>query len=150
MTATSPRLTIALLGGAGKRGSGLALRWAHAGHSVVIGSRDPALAAQAAAAINATLGREAASDTDNLAAPRAHHLVHLDAEIDCDVLVCADDKAVGDTVVALARESGLGAYYAGVLANSVVAEALTSVLIVLNQRYKVPGAGIRLIGSPND
>lgn len=57
MTATPPRLTIALLGGAGKEGSGLALRWAHAGHSVVIGSRDPARAAQAAAAINAKLGR---------------------------------------------------------------------------------------------
>ena len=107
---------------------------------MVIGSRDPALAAQAAAAINATLGREAASGTDNLAAARAHHLVHLDAEIDCDVLVCADDKAAGETVVALAREIGLGAFCAGVLANSVVAEALTSVLIVLNQRYKVPGA----------
>jgi hypothetical protein len=35
-----------------------------------------------------------------------------------------------------------------VLANSVVAEALTSVLIALNQRYKVPGAGIRLTGIP--
>jgi hypothetical protein len=37
-----------------------------------------------------------------------------------------------------------------VLANSVVAEALTSVLIALNQRYKVPGAGIRLTGIPRD
>ena len=43
-------------------------------------------------------------------------------------------------MVALAREIGLGAFCAGMLANSVVAEALTSVLIVLNQRYKVPGA----------
>ena len=222
---SDPRITIALLGGAGKEGSGLALRWAHAGHSVVIGSRDPARAAEAAANINAKLGREAASGTDNLAAahaadlivlavpyfaqiatveavrdalagkilidvtvplvpPRvsrvqlptsdsavvavqtllgdatrvvsafqnisAHHLMHLDAEIDCDVLVCADDKPAGEVVVALAREIGLGAFYAGVLANSVVAEALTSVLIALNQRYKVPGAGIRLTGIPRD
>ena len=77
-------------------------------------------------------------------------LMLLDAEIDCDVLVCADDKVAGETVVALAREIGLGAFYAGVLANSVVAEALTSVLIALNQRYKVPGAGIRLTGIPRD
>ncbi|WP_295634018.1 NADPH-dependent F420 reductase [Novosphingobium sp.] len=225
MTDTPSRLIIALLGGAGKEGSGLALRWANAGHTVVIGSRDPARAAEAAANINARLGREAATGTDNLSAARAgelvvlavpysaqiatveavrdalagkilidvtvplvppkvarvqlpasdsavvavqtllgvdvrvvsafqnisaHHLVHLDAEIDCDVLVCADDKAAGETVVALAREIGLGAFYAGVLANSVVAEALTSVLIALNQRYKVPGAGIRLTGIPRD
>ena len=222
---SGPRMTIALLGGAGKEGSGLALRWANAGHRIVIGSRDRARAAEAAEAINAKLGRDAASGTDNLSAAQAgelvvlavpysaqiatveavrhalagkilidvtvplvppkvarvqlpesdsavvavqtllgdttrvvsafqnisaHHLVHLDAQIDCDVLVCADDKAAGETIVALAREIGLGAFYAGALANSVVAEALTSVLIALNQRYKVPAAGIRLTGIPRD
>jgi hypothetical protein len=35
-----------------------------------------------------------------------------------------------------------------VLANSVVAEGLTSVLIALNRRYKVPGSGIRITGVP--
>jgi NADPH-dependent F420 reductase len=34
--------TIAILGGAGALGSGLAKRFSHAGHKVVIGSRDPA------------------------------------------------------------------------------------------------------------
>ena len=34
----------------------------------------------------------------------------------------------------------------GVLANSAAAEALTSVLIGINRRYKVPGAGIRITG----
>jgi hypothetical protein len=33
-----------------------------------------------------------------------------------------------------------------VLANSVAAEALTSVLIGINRRYKVSGAGIRITG----
>ncbi len=33
-------LTIAVLGGTGKEGSGLALRWAHSGYRVFIGSRD--------------------------------------------------------------------------------------------------------------
>src|SRR5207245_1912688 len=31
---------IAILGGTGKEGSGLAMRWALAGHSIIIGSRD--------------------------------------------------------------------------------------------------------------
>jgi NADPH-dependent F420 reductase len=34
--------TIAILGGAGALGSGLAKRFSHAGHKVIIGSRDPA------------------------------------------------------------------------------------------------------------
>jgi hypothetical protein len=36
----------------------------------------------------------------------------------------------------------------GSLGNSVAAEALTSVLIAINRRYKVPGAGIRITGLP--
>ena len=76
----------------------------------------------------------------------AHHLTNLEEEIECDVLVCADDPAAADEVVALAEEIGLKAWNAGPLANSVVAEGLTSVLISLNRRYKVPGAGIRITG----
>jgi len=34
-------VNIAILGGTGKEGSGLATRWALAGHSIIIGSRDP-------------------------------------------------------------------------------------------------------------
>jgi len=34
-------MNIAILGGTGKEGAGLAARWAHAGHSIIIGSRDP-------------------------------------------------------------------------------------------------------------
>ena len=33
-------MNIAILGGTGKEGAGLALRWAKLGHSIVIGSRD--------------------------------------------------------------------------------------------------------------
>jgi NADPH-dependent F420 reductase len=221
MTADVTPATIAVLGGAGKEGSGLALRWANAGHKVIIGSRSAERAAEAAQEINETLGREAASGAANLAAadaaeivvlavpfsaqralaedvrgalagkilidvtvplvpPKvsrvqlpdggsaveaiqkllgpevrvvsafqnisAHHLKHLDAQIDCDVLVCSDDKEAGDLVVGLAKQIGLGAWNAGVLANSVVSEALTSVLIALNMRYKVPGSGIRITG----
>jgi len=40
--------TIAVLGGTGQEGSGLAFRWAHAGHRVILGSRDADKAARAA------------------------------------------------------------------------------------------------------
>ncbi|MHA1238340.1 MAG: NADPH-dependent F420 reductase [Candidatus Odinarchaeia archaeon] len=35
------KYTIAIIGGTGKQGRGLALRWAKAGHKILIGSRDP-------------------------------------------------------------------------------------------------------------
>ena len=38
----------------------------------------------------------------------------------------------------------------GVLANSVTGEALTAVLIAINRRYKIPGAGIRITGVPGE
>jgi NADPH-dependent F420 reductase len=78
----------------------------------------------------------------------AHHLTRLDETVECDVLVCADDPAAAEEVVALAQAIGLTAWNAGPLCNSVVAEALTSVLIALNRRYKVPGSGIRITGVP--
>jgi NADPH-dependent F420 reductase len=54
MTAQNPE-TIAVIGGTGAEGGGLALRWAAAGHRVIIGSRDGAKAAQAAAELSALL-----------------------------------------------------------------------------------------------
>ena len=42
-------MNIAVVGGTGKEGKGLAVRWARAGHHVAIGSRDGARAAAAAA-----------------------------------------------------------------------------------------------------
>src|SRR5512138_3391698 len=53
MTVTKP--TIAVLGGTGQEGSGIALRFAHAGHRVLIGSRDAARAAEKAADLNKRL-----------------------------------------------------------------------------------------------
>ena len=37
-------MRIGIVGGTGKQGLGLALRWARAGHSIAIGSRDAAKA----------------------------------------------------------------------------------------------------------
>lgn len=215
---------IAVLGGTGKEGGGLALRWAHRGHPVIIGSRTEERAEEAAAEMRATLGASAnvrglanpdaaaAADIVVLSVPfaaqqatvsdvasqlvgkilidvtvplvppkvsrvqlpecgsaveavqkmlgdgvrvvsafqniSAHHLTRLDEAVECDVLVCSDDADAAEEVVALAQEIGLTAWNAGPLCNSVVAEALTSVLIALNRRYKVPGSGIRLTGLP--
>ncbi len=48
------RCVIAVLGGTGAEGFGLALRWARAGETVIIGSRDAGRAREAAAKIQAT------------------------------------------------------------------------------------------------
>jgi NADPH-dependent F420 reductase len=216
-------LTIAILGGTGQEGSGLALRLGKAGHRVILGSRDAARAAAAAGEMNGVLGRDAITGAANMAAsgaadivmltvpyaaqratveevreqlrgkilvdttvplvpPKvarvqlppegtavaaiqallgaevrvvsafqnvsAHRLRDLDREVDCDVLVCGDDAAARETVIALAADIGLTAYHAGPICNSAAAEALTSVLIAINMRYKSPGAGIRITGVP--
>ena len=51
--------TIAIVGGTGPEGSGLALRWAKAGQTVIVGSRDGARAAQKAEEIKARCGGKA-------------------------------------------------------------------------------------------
>ena len=76
----------------------------------------------------------------------ATHLKDAAHEIDCDVLVCGDDAGAREVVVGLALDAGLRAWHAGPLANSVASEALTSVLIAINKRYKVAGSGIRITG----
>ncbi|MFL7871113.1 MAG: NADPH-dependent F420 reductase [Anaerolineales bacterium] len=50
--------TIAILGGTGKEGKGLAYRWARAGHRVLIGSRTPQKALDAAAELSQRLDNE--------------------------------------------------------------------------------------------
>jgi len=219
------KLSIGVIGGSGQEGGGLALRWAAAGHDVIIGSRTAEKAQEAAQRLNALLaGRgqlrggsnveaavqaivvlavpfaaqrataEALRDqlagkilidvTVPLLPPKvsrvqlpaggsavaalqsalgdsvkivsafqnvsATHLKDLAHDVDCDVLVCGDDVAACETVIGLARDAGMRGWYAGALANSAAAEALTSVLIAINRRYKVPGAGIRITGVPRD
>jgi NADPH-dependent F420 reductase len=213
--------SICVIGGTGAEGSGLALRWAHAGHRVTIGSRDLTKAQAAAQELNAILGGDritgidsasgvAAADIAVLTVPftaqiptvtglkaalagkilidvtvplvppkvsrvqlppsdscvvavqqllgegtrvvsafqnvSAHKLKKLDATIDCDVLVAADDKEARAITIALANDAGLRGVDVGPLANSVVAESLTSALIWINRTYKLPDAGIRITG----
>ena len=218
---TRPR--VAILGGTGSEGGGLALRFAAAGYDVAIGSRDAARAADAAHAINAKLNARHASGMGNedaaergeiviLAVPfsaqlatltsvrshligkilidvtvplvppkvsqvqlppedsavfaaqamlgpgvrvvsafqnvAAHQLKDLAHAVDCDVLVCGDDKAARQAVIDLAHAAGMRAWHAGPLINSIAAEALTSILIFMNRTYKSLGTGIRITGIP--
>jgi NADPH-dependent F420 reductase len=69
--------TIAVIGGTGKEGKGLALRWAHAGHTVIIGSRDATRAEAAASELNALLGKNAVRGLGNAAAAQACEVVVL-------------------------------------------------------------------------
>lgn len=214
----SDKPTIAVIGGTGQEGGGLAARFAKAGFPVVIGSRDGAKAAAAADELNERLASSGVRGGDNvmaadaadiaiLAVPYAGqqatalalaaqldgkvlidatvplmppkvgrvqlpeggsavaalqaampevrvvsafqnvshaHLHDLDHGIDCDVLVCGDDADACDTVVGLIEAIGMRGFHAGPIANSAAAEALTSLLISINRKYKSPGAGIRL------
>lgn len=215
--------SIAVLGGTGHEGAGLAARWGKAGYSVVIGSRDGERAALAAKELAAFSGgaitgasnvdAAARADIVVLAVPyaaqqalaqdvraqiegkividvtvplkppkvarvqlpecgsavealqhmlgdgvrvvsafqnvSAHQLSALDQPVDCDVLVAGDDVDARETVCQLAKAIGITAWHAGPLANSAAAEALTSVLIAINKRYKVAnGAGLRITGVP--
>jgi NADPH-dependent F420 reductase len=87
-------------------------------------------------------GVRVASAFHNVAAQK----LHSDAKIDCDVLVFGDDPKDREIVAGLVRAVGLDPVHAGPLANSVAAEALTSVLIGINRNYKVEGAGLRITG----
>ena len=78
----------------------------------------------------------------------ATHLDDLEHAIDCDVLVCGNDPAAREVVVQLAADAGMKAWHAGVIANSIIAEAMTSALIFMNNRYKIDGAGLKIIGTP--
>lgn len=73
------------------------------------------------------------------------HLLN-DEDIECDVLVAGGDKAARELVIALAEDIGLNAWDAGVIQNAVVVEGLTSILIGLNIKHKVPSSGIRITG----
>ena len=77
MNDSSLLLSIAILGGTGKEGSGLALRWAKAGYHIIIGSRSLERAQQAAAEINSQLGIDTARGMDNESAARAGDIAVL-------------------------------------------------------------------------
>jgi NADPH-dependent F420 reductase len=220
-------VTIAIVGGTGPEGSGLALRWAQAGENVIIGSRDAQRALETANKLSEKVGadkklsgtenRFACSDADIVvltvpfeahaetlkhikpalragqilidttvplaasiggkptrtlgvwqgsAAQQAAELVpegvtvvaafhnlaadllKQDGPVDCDVIVCSDDKAAGKRVRELARKiPGVRALDGGKLENARIIEQITAVLIGLNIRHK-GHSGLRITGLP--
>ncbi len=220
----SPLPTLAIVGGTGALGGGLARRWAAKGYPIVIGSRSAEKAAAAVRALEAegvagsmrgldnaaaaaagdivvvtvpygahqatladikasVAGKIVVDTTVPLTPPKvaraqlppagsaaqaaqdflgegtqvvsalhnvAAHKLAAGAEIDCDVLVCGDQAVTREMVILLIEALGLRGLHAGPLANSAAAEALTSVLIGINKRYKVDGAGIRITGLDSD
>lgn len=211
--------TLAILGGTGKEGPGLAMRWAVAGYPIVIGSRMREKAEATAQELNKKLGissirglvnADAASEADicvltivydahesavaslrdalqgkivvdatarvDFRAPvppsqpaaaqytqqklgngarvvaafqnvPAHALKkELGGALDLDVLVCADDQEAAEIVMKLAEDAGMRAYFAGGLANAVVVEGLTSLLISINKYYGIKTASIKVTG----
>lgn len=217
---TSGKPILAIVGGTGTLGSGLARRLAAAGYPIVIGSRSAEKAVEAAKSLPTVAGSASHRGATNadaaktgevvlltvpwasqtqildeiaphvagkividttvplvppkvarvqlppehsaaLAAQKrlgpvtrvvsafhnvAAHKLATDEPIDCDVLVFGDDPMDREIAIALAVAVGLRGVHAGPLANSVAAEALTSVLIGINRNYKVDGAGIRITG----
>lgn len=208
--------SIAVIGGTGKLGHGLARRWAGAGRTIIIGSRSAEKAEEIAGTIggsnvsgatnadaagegdivvitvpfqtrptileeirSAVAGKIVVDTTVPLVPPKvmrvqlppegsaalgaqemlgeevrvvsafhnvAAHRLMEDAEIDCDILVFGDKLKDREAVVELADAAGLRGVHAGPLANSVAAEALTSILIGINKRYGSDGAGVRITG----
>ena len=61
---------IAILGGTGKEGPGLAMRWAHAGYRILIGSRQAEKAQATAADLNQQLGIDTIQGMENNEAAR--------------------------------------------------------------------------------
>ena len=217
---------IAIVGGTGPEGSGLALRWARAGEQVVIGSRDSARAQATAAQIAERAGVLGSvegvqntvavkmCDTVVLTVPFAaqadllkqlkpsfrHGTVLIDAtvplaaavggrptrvlgvwqgsaaeqaaeivgktitvaaafhslsatvldsdhDVDCDVIVCSDDDRAREVASDLAvKIPGVRAVDGGKLENARIVESMTALLITLNIRHKVHGAGWRVTG----
>ena len=67
--------------------------------------------------------------------------------IQSDILVFGDDVEARDAVIELITRMNMRGLHGGPLDNAVAAEAMTSVLISMNQRYAVAeGAGIKVTG----
>ena len=105
--------TIAVLGGTGPEGYGLALRWARAGECVVIGSRDAKRAQDAAARIKAGVANASVSGAENVAACAGANVVVLTVPFEAHATLLKQIKKaiqpgaiVIDTTVPLAASVG--------------------------------------------
>ena len=114
-------MKIAILGGTGKEGSGLAARWARAGHTVVIGSRDAGRARTKAEELRSVTARAEIRGASN-----------------------PDAAAEGDIVVIALPPDGLGATLPA-LAASCTGKVVVSTVVPLTfgggRLFTPPAAG---------
>ncbi len=99
---STARATIAIVGGTGPEGRGLALRWARAGKHVIIGSRDAERARTVAAEISSLAGVSAnVEGMDNASAVKAARIVVLTVPFiaQADTLKHLKDAFTSGTVV---------------------------------------------------
>ena len=73
-------------------------------------------------------------------------LLQSDKEIDCDVLVCGNNKEWRQEVIDLVNALGMKGWHAGMLPNSAAVEAMTSVLISINKHHGISHSGIKVTG----
>ncbi|MDX2160095.1 MAG: NADPH-dependent F420 reductase [bacterium] len=94
-------ITVAVLGGTGKEGSGLAMRWALNGYRVIIGSRDAEKAQTRAAELNQQIGGDYITGLDNRAAAAQANIVVLSVPYQAhqDTLRGVVDLLEGKTLV---------------------------------------------------
>lgn len=94
-------LSIGVVGGTGKEGSGLAMRWALNGYKVVIGSRDAERAAQKAAELNTQLQGDYLTGADNETVVKGSDIVVLSVPYDAhqSTLVQLKEALSGKIVV---------------------------------------------------
>lgn len=79
------------------------------------------------------------------------HKLASEGETGCDVLIFGDEIEAREQIVDITNQLGVRALHGGPLDNAVAAEAMTSLLIAINKRYKVKdGAGIMITGIPAD
>ena len=99
---------------------------------------------------SAALMAQAALDSSTKVVGAFHNVgaqkLHAGGKADCDVLVFGDDGEARAEIIKLANAVSNRGVDGGALANSAAAEALTSVLIAINRKYKVKGAGLSISG----
>ena len=99
---------------------------------------------------SAALMAQAALDSSTKVVGAFHNVgaqkLHAGGKADCDVLVFGDDAEARAEIIKLANAVSNRGVDGGALANSAAAEALTSVLIAINRKYKVKGAGLSISG----
>ena len=110
----APTRSIAILGGTGSAGTGLALRWARAGEAIIIGSRDAQRAQKIATSIQQKAGAAAnVSGMENSAACAAADLLVLTAPFESQAVLLkqlkptiSEGSIVVDASVPLAASVG--------------------------------------------